>query len=328
MYATGNKKMLNMLILDVLRRYTDENHSLTQQEIIKLLDMNYGMVCDRRSVKSNVLSLKELGYEIDMKDGYRLLTREFDDAELRILIDSVLFSKSISTKQAKDLISKIQGLASNHFNAKVSHVSNLPELHRTINKQAMYGLDTLNDAIAAKHQVSFIYNDVDTDMKLHPRRKEPYIVNPYQIVACNGRFYLIGNYDKYDNVSHFRIDKMTEVVDLGTKVKPMKKVEGLEHGLNLPKHMAEHIYMFSGPTVNVKLETTREIFSEITDWFGTDIKILEEDGDKLILRINCNENAMRYWALQYGVYVEVLEPKSLRDRLIKDMKDMLKRYKD
>ena len=328
MYATGNKKMLNMLILDVLRRYTDENHSLTQQEIIKLLDMNYGMVCDRRSVKSNVLSLKELGYEIDMKDGYRLLTREFDDAELRILIDSVLFSKSISAKQAKDLISKIQGLASNHFNAKVSHVSNLPELHRTINKQAMYGLDTLNDAIAAKHQVSFIYNDVDTDMKLHPRRKEPYIVNPYQIVACNGRFYLIGNYDKYDNVSHFRIDKMTEVVDLGTKVKPMKKVEGLEHGLNLPKHMAEHIYMFSGPTVNVKLETTREIFSEITDWFGTDIKILEEDGDKLILRINCNENAMRYWALQYGVYVEVLEPKSLRDRLIKDMKDMLKRYKD
>ena len=328
MYATGNKKMLNMLILDVLRRYTDENHSLTQQEIIKLLDMNYGMVCDRRSVKSNVLSLKELGYEIDMKDGYRLLTREFDDAELRILIDSVLFSKSISTKQAKDLISKIQGLASNHFNAKVSHVSNLPELHRTINKQAMYGLDTLNDAIAAKHQVSFIYNDVDTDMKLHPRRKEPYIVNPYQIVACNGRLYLIGNYDKYDNVSHFRIDKMTEVVDLGTKVKPMKKVEGLEHGLNLPKHMAEHIYMFSGPTVNVKLETTREIFSEITDWFGTDIKILEEDGDKLILRINCNENAMRYWALQYGVYVEVLEPKSLRDRLIKDMKDMLKRYKD
>ncbi len=86
--------------------------------------------------------------------------------------------------------------------------------------------------------------------------------------------------------------------------------------------------MFSGPTVNVKLETTREIFSEITDWFGTDIKILEEDGDKLILRINCNENAMRYWALQYGVYVEVLEPKSLRDRLIKDMKDMLKRSKD
>ncbi len=328
MYATGNKKMLNMLILEVLRQYTDENHSLTQQDIIRLLDQNYGMPCDRRSVKANVLSLREMGYDIDMEDGYRLLSREFDDSELRILIDSVLFSKSISTRQAKDLIGKIQGMASNFFNAKVSHVSNLPELHRTINKQAMYGLDTLNDAIAAKHQVSFMYNDVGTDFKLHPRWNMRYVVNPYQIVACNGRFYLIGNFDKYDNVSHFRIDKMTDVEELETKAKPMKKVEGLEHGLNLPKHMAEHVYMFSGPTVNVKMETKRDVFSDITDWFGTDIKIVEEDGDKLVLRVSCNENAMRYWALQYGPSVEILEPQSLRETIISDIKDMAKRYKD
>ena len=48
MYATGNKKMLNMLILEVLKKYSDEDHSLTQQDIIKLLDKNYGMECDRR----------------------------------------------------------------------------------------------------------------------------------------------------------------------------------------------------------------------------------------------------------------------------------------
>ncbi len=55
MYATGNKKMLNMLILEILRKYTDEDHSLTQQEIIRLLDINYGMECDRRSVKKQCL---------------------------------------------------------------------------------------------------------------------------------------------------------------------------------------------------------------------------------------------------------------------------------
>ncbi len=106
MYATGNKKMLNMLILEILRMYTDEEHSLTQQEIIRLLEKNYGMGCDRRSVKNNILSLKEMGYDISMEQGYRLLSREFDDSEMRILIDSVLFSKSISTRQAKDLIKK------------------------------------------------------------------------------------------------------------------------------------------------------------------------------------------------------------------------------
>lgn len=217
MYATGNKKMLNMLILEILRTYTDEQHSLTQQEIIKLLDKNYGMECDRRSVKNNILSLKEMGYDISMEKGYRLLSREFDDAELRILIDSVLFSKSISTWQAKDLIEKIRGLASNYFNAKVSHISNLPELNRTINKQAMYALDAINDAIAEKKKISFIYNTVGTDLKLHPRKEEAYIVNPYQIVANNNRFYLIGNYDKYDNVSHYRIDRMTEVRKLDAR---------------------------------------------------------------------------------------------------------------
>ena len=65
MYATGNKKMLNMLILDILKEYSDEKHRLTQQEIIKLLKANYDMECDRRSVKSNILCLKELGYEIE-----------------------------------------------------------------------------------------------------------------------------------------------------------------------------------------------------------------------------------------------------------------------
>ena len=262
MYATGNKKMLNMLILEILRVYSDENHSLTQQDIIRLLEKNYGMDCDRRSVKSNVQSLKEMGYDISMDKGYRLLSREFDDAELRILIDSVLFSKSISTRQAKGLIEKLRGLASNYFNAKVSHVSNLPELNRTTNKQAMYSLDTINDAISGKKKISFTYNIVGTDFKLHPKREEPYIVNPYQIVANNGKFYLIGNYDKYDNVVHFRIDKMTEVRMLDEKIKPMKEVPELANGLNLPKHMAEHIYMFSGSSEIFKLKTTKDMMSE------------------------------------------------------------------
>ena len=327
MYGTGNKKMLNMLVLEILRQYTDENHSLTQQEIIKLLDKNYGMECDRRSVKSNILSLKEMGYDISMDKGYRLLSREFDDAELRILIDSVLFSKSISTRQAKGIIEKIRGLSSNYFNAKVSHVSNLPELGRTANKQAMYSLDIINDAIAEKKKIAFVYNDMGTDMKLHPRKEYEYIVNPYQIVANNGRFYLIGNYDKYSDVSHYRIDRMTNVRMLQDKVKPMKQVEGLEHGLDLPKHMAEHIYMFSGPSIPVKFLTTSDMVSELDDWFGRDMKILEEKDGTILVRVICNRTAIKFWALQYGPYVEVVEPADLREELREDIKAMEKKYR-
>ena len=92
MYATANKKMLNMLILDILKEYSDGEHRLSQQEIIRILNREYGMACDRRSVKNNVEYLKELGYDISMEKGYYLAEREFEDSELRLLIDAVLFS--------------------------------------------------------------------------------------------------------------------------------------------------------------------------------------------------------------------------------------------
>ncbi|MCR4867507.1 MAG: WYL domain-containing protein [Lachnospiraceae bacterium] len=327
MYATGNKKMLNMLILEILRKYSDENHSLTQQEIIKLLKQNYGMECDRRSVKNNVDYLKELDYDISTEKGYRLMSREFDDTELRILIDSVLFSKSISTKQAKGLIEKIRGLASNYFNANVSHVCNLPDLNRTMNKQALYTLDTINEAIGEKKKIKFTYNLVGTDFKLHPKREEPYVVNPYQVVANNGRFYLIGNYDKYDDVAHFRIDKMTDVRMLDEKIKPMKQVKGLEDGLNLPKHMAEHIYMFSGNSDIVVIKTSPDMMPELVDWFGNDFNVTNNDDGTINARIKCNLSAMRYWALQYGPYVEILKPDLLRNALKEDVRGMAEKYK-
>ena len=327
MYATGNKKMLNMLILEILREYSDENHSLTQQEIIRLLYNNYGMECDRRSVKNNVIYLKELGYDISMDSGYRLLSREFDDSELRILIDSVLFLKSISTKQAKNLIEKIRGMASKYFNVKVKHVSNLPELHQTINKQALYSLDAINDAISEKKKIEFIYNEIDTNFKLRQKRELPYKVNPYQIIANNGRFYLIGNYDKYDNVVHFRIDRMTDVRILNEKVKHMSKVPELANGLDLPKHMAEHVYMFSGESVSAEIKTTPDMMNELVDWFGTDFRFMEKSEDSITIRVKCNYSALRFWALQYGPYVEILKPEALRNQIKEDIREMAKKYK-
>ena len=326
MYGTGNKKMLNMLILEILQKYSDEKHALTQQEIIRLLKQNYAMECDRRSVKNNVLSLQEMGYDISMEKGYRLMSRDFDDSELRILIDSVLFSKSISTRQAKGLIEKLRDHASNYFNAKVSHVCNLPDLPRTVNKQAMYALDAINDAISEKRKISFIYNEMGTDFKLHPKREEPYTVNPYQIVANNGRFYLIGNYDKYDNIIHFRVDKMTDVRILDEKAKPMKQIPELKDGLNLPKHMSEHMYMFSGESIPVKLETTEDMMQELVDWFGNDFRVEKVGDGKIRARVTCNAKAMRFWALQYGPYVEVIEPEALREQLRSDTSAMAKKY--
>ena len=138
--------------------------------------------------------------------------------------------------------------------------------------------------------------------------------------------YLIGNYDKYDNIAHFRIDRMTDVRMLTEKIKPMKQVPEVAHGLNLPKHMAEHIYMFSGEAVDVVMLAEKHLMTELVDWFGTDFRIMEETEDMLKIRLRVNPGAMKYWALQYGPYVEVLQPAELRETISESVRLMYKKY--
>ena len=172
-YGLQDKKALNMLILEILEQYTDSDHPLTQMEIVDLLEKNYGVPCTRQTVKNNLMLLGEMGYEISMEGGICLMSRQFENAELRMLIDSVLFSRTLSGKQAKRLIEKLTGLGNKYFRAKVKHVCHLPKLIHSDNKQVLLNLDVLNDAIEQERKVRFTYNSYGKDFQLHPRRKDP-----------------------------------------------------------------------------------------------------------------------------------------------------------
>ena len=314
-YGLQDKKALNMLILEILEQYTDSDHPLTQMEIVDLLEKNYGVPCTRQTVKNNLMLLGEMGYEISMEGGICLMSRQFENAELRMLIDSVLFSRTLSGKQAKRLIEKLTGLGNKYFRAKVKHVCHLPKLIHSDNKQVLLNLDVLNDAIEQGRKVRFTYNSYGKDFQLHPRRKKPYIVNPYQMLANQGRYYLLCSYDTSNRLSHYRLDYMTKLEMLDAKVEPMDQMEDFVQGYSLPKHMAEHIYMFSGPSVQVKMRVSEHMIGALIDWFGKKFRIVQEEADKLIVSVACNKLAMRYWALRYGEYAEILEPESLRDEI-------------
>lgn len=313
LYALQDKKVLNMMILEVLEQYTDSDHRLTQQKIVELLAKNYGVPCTRQTVKNNLMLLKNMGYDISMRGGIFLKSRLFDNAELRMLIDSVLFSRTLSGEEAERLIKKLTGLGNKYFHAKVKHVCHLPKLIHSDNKQVLLNLDVLNDAIEQERKVRFTYNSYGKDFQLHPRRKDPYIVNPYQMVANQGRYYLLCSYDASNQLSHYRLDYMTKLEMLDAKVEPMDQMEDFVQGYSLPKHMEEHIYMFSGPSVQVKMRVSEHMIGALIDWFGKKFRIVQEEADKLIVSVACNKLAMRYWALQYGEYAEILEPESLRD---------------
>ena len=332
-YGTETKKMLNILILEILRTYSDVDHHLTQQEIMRKLKADYGIEkIDRRSVKANVVSLRDMGYEIGGleeddpdNDGYYLEEREFEDEELRILIDSVLFSKTLSDSAAKKLIEKLKGFGNIYFDAKVSHVKPTPLLHRTDNKSVLYNVSAINEAMDQKKKITFRYNRYGTDFKMHDQGKD-YIMNPYQMVASNGHYYLLGNIDKYENVTYYRIDKMSKVQILDAKVKPQKDVKGIDGHLDLPKHMAEHIYMLYGDSVTASIKTDVGMMDTLVDWFGKDFRIIENKDDILTISVKCNERALFYWALQYGPHVEVMGPESLRNKLKNAIEDMDEKY--
>lgn len=345
MYTIPPKKMLILNILDILKKYTDENHRLSAKEIGEILLRDYTQTADRKAIKRNLMNLIDFGYDIEYSETVRenkngeeeiihsdwYLNRDFTDSELRLLVDSLLFSKHIPYSQCKDLVGKLEGLSNTYFKSKIQHIRTMPEKHPP-NKALFYAIDVLDEAITKKQRVQFHYvSDYGTDKKprLHQNKDGTttiYKVNPYQMAATNGRYYLICTHKHYPNVSHYRIDRIIDIRLLDESSTPMKEIPALEYGLDLPKHMAEHIYMFSGDGVMVKFRAKKYIMKDILDWFGHDVKFTNESKEDVDVYVRVNENAMFYWALQYGEHIEVMAPVELRERVGKAARTIAGKY--
>ncbi len=350
MYTKQPKKLIIMNILDILRRYTDENHRLSQKEIQELLAREYEMKVDRKAVKRNLMNLIEFGYDINYsesvrifkdKDGKELenvilsdfyLEREFTDSELRLLIDSVLFSNHIPYKQDKELVKKLSSLSNIYFKSRVKHIARMPE-DKTDNKQLFYNIELLDEAISKGRKVRFHYLEYRSDKKLHKRcdsagKVRDYIINPYQLVAKEGKYYLICNHDKYDNISNYRVDRMTDMEILTEKVKPFNTLTGSDgRPLNLKEYMEKHIYMFAGETIRAVFRITKDTISDVIDMFGKDIKFSEETDTHITVTADVNEPAMEQFAKAYTPYIEIIKPVALRKKMIFNLSAGLEKYK-
>ncbi len=308
-----------------MKKYSDEDHPLTQQDIIRYLKDD-GTECDRRSVRANVQALQDYGFDISMeKDGYCLRGRCFDEAELRMLIDSVWFSRSIPKSRAQALIAKLKGEASIYFEARTSHVTGVQVQNQ--NKKLLTMLDQVDKAIDDKKKIQFVYNTFGSNLKMHPTRPTPYIVSPYQVAAVNGWYYIIANTDSQEGASYYRLDKITKFEVLDEKSVPMKNVKGLEKGIVLPKLMVENISFCGGDSVPIQFIMASSNVDALVDWLGKDFTILEDKAGKLKVNVICNEEAFYKWALQYGADVEILQPADLRKKIAATVAEMSKKYK-
>lgn len=328
MVLQSNKKMSLLCILWVLKEYSDENHPLTQAEIISKIEKHYGLELERKSVSANIDSLKDFGFDITKSEkGCFLGQREFEPSEVSFLIDAVFSSRSIDSKHSRVLAEKISKFLSINERKKYKYICKSDEIIRTDNKQLFYTIDILNEAIEKGKKVQFNYNRFYFDKETREKKNnKSYIINPYFLINNQGKYYLVCNYDYYDEIANYKVDLISNIVILDADVKPINKLKDCENGVDMAKYANENIYMFHNKTITATLKIEEEYSAEyIMEWFGKNARFYKKE-NVIYADVTANEQALIYWCLQYGDTIELISPNEVREEVKKKIAVLNRRY--
>ena len=321
------KKLALIRIWQILKEYSDYNHPMTQEDISRHLENDYGIVIERKAISRNISLLKEAGVEIESRRaGSYLEYRDFEDSELHMLIDGVLSSKHITARHSKDLIERLCRLSNKYFKSSVKHIFSVNDWSKTDNQALFYNIELIDTAIEQGYQLHYDYNKYGADKKLHKTSQQ--YVSPYQMILHNQRYYLMAYSEYWGNMVFHRLDRITNMTITDKKATPIKEVKGYENGINYKDLSSTMPYMYTDAQENVDFIADAQIIDQIVDWFGTDIRIMKTDTeDKVKVSIKVSPNAMEHWAMQYINHVEIIQPESLRNRMRSALKNGLKKYK-
>ena len=326
MSSSSNKKLSILYTLQILRDYSDENHLLSQNDIVIKINNIYGMTCERKSIANNIDSLIDFGYDIIKTNaGSYLASREFEPSEIRFLVDAVFSSKSINSKNSREISKKLSEFLSVYQRKQYKYVYKADELNRTDNKELFYNIDIINEAIEKNKQIEFDY--IKRTYKGDKVKKYPYKVNPYCLINNQGKYFLVCNYDYFDEIGNYKLERIHNIKILDTPIKPATQIKGFENGLDIAKYANENIYMFSTNSI----KATVKIYSEsatayVEEWFGKNASLYEKE-NSIFAVIIANETSLIYWCLQYGENIELLSPKDTRDKIKEIVKQINKRYR-
>ena len=318
------KKLALLRILQILEQYSDIDHPLKQEDIARYLDRDFGIVIERKAIGRNILLLKDAGYDIlSDRRGCYLVSREFEDSELRLLIDGVLASKHITAKHSKELIERLCSLSNKYFRSHVKNIWSVNEWSKTDNQALFYNIEIVDAAIEQGKQIAFWYNKYGADKKLH--KTSDHRATPYQMILRNQRYYLIACNEKWKNLGHYRLDRITDIRLTDEPATPLRSLPGHESGIDYKEYATSLPYMFTDKPERVEFLADPAIIDQIVDWFGDNARI-EQSGDKLKVYVKASPMAMEYWAMQYLNFVEILSPISLRSRIAANLEAARGKY--
>ena len=321
------QKMKLLYILKWLSERTDEEHAMSVQEIISALTKE-GIEAERKSIYADVQTLRDFGYDIITtkkkgNSGYYMASRDFELAELKLLVDAVQSTKFITAKKSKVLIEKLEKLCSKHEAKQLQRQVFVSDRNKNSNESIFYSVDDIHKAIQENKRIQFKYYDWGPDKQKFFRKDGAfYEVSPYFLVWNDENYYLVAYDDKAKCMKHYRVDKM---YSLSVKRKERAGIEEAR-SINPAIYTRQNFGMFSGEERVVSLEVEEKHIGILIDRFGTDISIRKK-GDKYSARVNVAVSKQFFgWLTGLGGLVQIASPAEVVEEYKACLQSILDEY--
>ena len=326
--AGNNQKLKILYLMKILLEKTDETHSITMREILESLEA-YGVSAERKSIYSDIENLRSYGLDIigekeDKAYSYRVVSRQFELAELKLLVDSIQAARFITAKKSNELIKKLEGLASKYEASQLQRQVYTAERIKTSNESIFYNVDNIHQAIASNVQISFQYFNWDVNKKQVLRKDGAlYQVSPWALSWDDENYYLIAFDSAEDKIKHFRVDKMLRIELLSDRREGKLSFQRFDMGAYAKKMFG----MFFGEEETVKILCRNELAGVMIDRFGKDVMLVKVDAEHFYVNVKVAVSRQFLgWVIALGDGAKIIGPESVVLEVKKEIERLVMQY--
>lgn len=318
-----------LVMLNLLRQESDEEHPVSAERMIQLL-AEQGIPCERKAIYENMSTLQGMGYDVVVRPGrnggFYLGEREFQMAELKLLVDAVQASKFITVQKSRDLIRKLSGQASRHQAVSLQRQVYVAGKTKTINERIYYNIDAIHEAIAQSCKLSFRYFEYDRERnRVYRHGGEAYIVSPYALIRDDENYYLYAYSDRDQELRSYRVDRMTDIEKLAEEGLSGRSAFRTE---DMTAFTDRRFGMFNGEEADVTLRCQNWVARVLIDRFGDGVTMIPEDDDTFLAKVRVVVSDQFFgWLFGLGGGAVVLEPENVRKSMKKKLREMGRAYR-
>ena len=324
-----NQKLKLLYIMQMLKENTDENHAMSANDIISAL-AKQGISAERKSIYDDIERLKLFGCDILSRrsepKGYYLASRDFEIAELKLLVDAVQSSKFITEKKSNQLIHKIEQLASRHEAQTLQRQVVVSNIIKTMNESIYYTVDAIHNAISENRKIRFQYFQWNVKKEMELRHDGAwYLVSPWGLSWDDENYYLVGYDSEVQKIKHYRVDKMLHIQ------MTEEEREGKErfNKLDMADYTKKSFGMFRGKEKTVKLLVDNQLAGVMIDRFGKTISLIPVDEEHFTINVDVHVSKQFLgWVFSLGEQVKIISPDEVVEQMKREIGRLKSQYND